>query len=381
MGRVPLMLLTALAATRVASAGAPVTRVCSCETPLCLTGVHVAPALLVEAEAVYRTLFAAMELPPPPRDLDGRVTLHLGAKTGATIAFRDPMTPIDRAIARLTVATLSGNSCDIQLHFARALVHASLLGAAPATDATMATAQVEWASRMAVPCATVDRSVTFAPEAPLAGTTLSTESPQSTVQFLDFLDRRHGRDVATWLVGAWANTVARSEPGAALVDEPDFFDVLSATYKTTSRAGWHDVFGAFLSDQAGRAVAPQWEVPWPKGARRLLATRPVFPTGMTFVRIGPEGALPTRLRLAAEWEPQTLMRWVAVVMGADGRAARILPFTGFDKGGHAERSVENLSGAHHVEVMGAALEDRDFKFDPDIGLGEPHAWMLTVAGE
>ncbi len=381
MGRSLLMLLAAVHATDAAFAGASTRRICSSETPICIEGAHVAPSLLIDAESVYRALFLAMDLPPPPPDLDGRVTIHVGAKTGAVVAFRDPLTPIDRAIARITIAVPSTNSCDSWLHIAHALAQASLLGAAPATDATMATAQAEWLARTAVPCATVDRPVTFAPEAPLAGTGPTPEAPLNTVHFIDFLDRRHARDVATWLIGAWANTVVRSEPGTELVNEPDFFDVLGASYKTTSRAGWHDVLGAFLNEQTARPIAHQWEIPWPKGARRLLSTRPVFPTGMSFVRIGAEGAAPGHIRLSAEWEPQTIMRWVAVVIGADGRALRFLPFTGFDKGGRAERSIENLSGAHHVEVIGAAVEDRDFKFDPDIGLGEPHAWMLTVAGE
>ena len=335
----------------------------------------------MDAEDAYRALYFAMGLPPPAPDLDGRITLFEGQETGATVAFRDPLATIDRGIVRITVAVIAGQlvqSCEVRLQIARGLASGSLLTAAPATDATMTNAQAEWIARMAVPCATVDRAITFAPEAPLAGARPLAEAPHNTVHFLDFIDRRYARDVGSWLVGAWANTVIMSLPGAPLVNDPDFFDVTAASYKKQFPAGFRDLFAAFLREQATRRVAHQWEIPWPKSTRRILSTRPVFPLGMAFVRVGPDGTMPARVRFSVEWEPQTFMRWVAIVVGADGRAMRTLPLTGFDRGAGGERSIENLSGAHHIELIGAALEDREFPFDPDFGLGEPHAWIATI---
>ncbi len=380
MGRIALLLLM-VSTAHLALAESREMRLCSNTTPLCVAGTPPSPSTLIDAENVYRTLFLAMDLPPPAPDLEGRITLHTGRETGASVAFRDPLATIDRGVVRITVAPLSDRSCESRLHIARALAAGAILSAAPATDATMTTGQSEWIARMAVPCATIDRAITFAPEAALAGPRLLDEVPHNTVQFIDFLDRRYARDVGSWLVGAWANTIVMSPPGAPLVNEPDFFDVATASYRTQFPSGFRDLFAAFLNEQGTRRVSHQWEIPWPKGPRRILSTRPVFPLGMAFVRVGPEGVVPPRLRFSTEWEAQTLMRWVAIVVGADGRTLKTLPLTGFDRGAGAERSIDNLAGAHHVELIGAAIEDRDFKFDPDIGLPEPHAWIATITSE
>jgi hypothetical protein len=75
------------------------------------------------------------------------------------------------------------------------------------------------------------------------------------------------------------------------------------------------------------------------------------------------------------------MRWFAVKLDANGKDIDEQPIGSLDRATGARGSVHGLDGTKAVLLVGVALGDWRFDFDPMDEVWEPHGWLLTVSQE
>jgi len=225
---------------------------------------------------------------------------------------------------------------------------------------------------------------------------------EGSAAFLDYLDRDKGRGdpgalpLATFVLSGRA----RSPLAERWVNEPDTLDVLRTTFGATStdfarelcrfavaRAfmGTRDAGGAFpdlaFTGDFGR-VRFEWSVPFSSLPRNLAPSRAVFPLGATYLWVSMDSPpAKSTLTLSFDWEPPVAFAWSVVLVGPDGRALRTVDVPFLERGTHVERTVEDLSGAAGVLIVGTNLGGLgpSYPFDPDFEPFEPHAYSVYVA--
>lgn len=128
------------------------------------------------------------------------------------------------------------------------------------------------------------------------------------------------------------------------------------------------------------ALAFRWDEALPAKARRLLAVRPVEPTGVTWMRFERDRLHPSStLVLAADWEEHARFRLFAQLLDRDGKLLRTHRFAALPRQPHVESTLEALEGVASIVVGVLSLGDPAAPFDPREGPWEPHAFVLTVA--
>ena len=412
-------------------------RACSFQKPICVYGApqtepRLVLAALASAESAWDVAIKALALPAPDADTDGTTRayrIYLVDRAGTTpsatlLSARDVRSTMDRATA-FTLVDRALAGCALDGAIAREVVRASLWRVAPATDDGSARAETAYLARLiAPPCATgaLDGADRFQghPQHALVDTWSGVARPSAIAAdeyergaalFYWWLDAHFGNEPGDLVRNTWALTPTGTALGAWLWNNhPNGFDVLRTTFKngfgpsTTlddlfvrfavaraffgaadDGAPYHLEESRALGDPA--RVALDWgersgsEIAWPAKARRFVAPEGVAPSGAAYVLVHMDGA-PTgaKLRVEAEWESFTRMRWVAVMLDGDGKDLREHPITGLDRATSAQASIYDLEGAAAVLLVGVALGDWRYDFDPD-DVWEPHGWMLTVAAE
>lgn len=200
--------------------------------------------------------------------------------------------------------------------------------------------------------------------------------------------------LATFALSGWGG----SDAGFRYVNEPDTLDVLRATFgpKPSDVAA---LFGDFSIARAllGRGgegpwleplsagdfgrVRFEWSIPFSSLPRRLAPSRPVEPTGATFLWIDidgdPRGAT---LAMRAQWEPPAAFRWELAVFDGHGRVLRRVDVPFLERESSVERTIADLSGARGVLIAGTNLGGLgpSYPFDPDFEPYEPHSYDVYL---
>ena len=387
---------------------------CSFRAPLCVHRAVAVPETLMvtwlsEMEAAHYRLTRVLGLPPPLPDGDrgGGPSLdvylntgepgvrtevdtwELGVNRDAASAFCVAGTR-DSAIARaatLCVAEAIALRLDAsETPFSRRAVAAELwLAVGKPTDED-ARAMDDFQSH---------------PELATVGRERSRWSEGSAL-WLEFLNSaRGGRDPASVPLAAFAlSGGAKSAPDLRVKNEPDTLDVLRSNFGATPSdfarllgdfavrrafVGSRDTQGYFpelrwMSD-AGR-VRFEWSIPFSSLPRTLAPSRPVEPTGSTYLWVSLDGA-PTRASLAfvADWEPPVAFKWNLTVVGADGTPVHQIDVPFLERGTHVERTLADLDGGAGVLISGTNLGGigPTYPFDPDFEPFEPHSYAVYLS--
>ncbi len=233
-------------------------------------------------------------------------------------------------------------------------------------------------------------------------TSFAADAPAGSLLFPWFLDDVYGQStpakVATTLVSV---ATQRTKPGAwEYRNEPDLFDTLRINMKARasnldtllldfaiarafvgSRSDAMHLTGTERFGDFGR-VRFEWAVPFTSLPRRLAPTRPIDPTGATYLWIdcagAPEGA---ELTFVADWELPSIFRWSLIKIDRTGAESGRVDIAGVYGDSHAERSVVGLGGLAGLMVVGinGGSTDRGHPFDPDEAPFMPHSYTVTLA--
>ncbi|HEX4448826.1 MAG TPA: hypothetical protein VH044_18920 [Polyangiaceae bacterium] len=404
------------------------THPCSFRHPLCVdaprgTPGGVALAALDAADRAWDAITGALAAPSPDGGPDGRWHVQLAdhVEGGSEVrpVTRDPVARFDRASSFARVDRALTPGCSLDRALARAVARASLWRAAPATDEGSAIAEAETLARLATPCAGGEgdsEAFQSAPERTIVAPG-SLDRERGASVFFGWADATFASEPGRLIVGLWALAPTRTPPTASRwAAAPTGFDVLRASLKDALWPGstFDDALVRFavarasISPPSGGApsggppsggapsgsapsggpplmvppVRLAWSIPWPSRARRLVAPRPVAPTGASYVLVDRAGAPPgAKLRLEAAWEDFGRMRWVAVKLDAAGQALAELPVTSLDRATRTSMTIESLDAAAAVLIVGVDVGSTEHPFDPDQGEWEPHGWLLTLEGE
>jgi hypothetical protein len=320
---------------------------------------------------------------------------------------RDVRAVFDRVVSFILVDD-HARGCERDFAIARALAHASLLRAAPATDASSAHAETAYLARLAVPCGMglVDGIDRFqeTPERALPDPTEGFERDRGAGLFYWWLDYSFGREPGAIVRALWALAPTVTPAGASRwASRPTGFDVLKASFKNALMTGstvddlWAEfavarAFAGAADDgdhlpesralgDAGR-VRFQWEIAWPEKARSLASGTGIAPTGAAYIAISHAGARPgARLRIEVAWEEHAMMRWSVVKVDGAGKELGQLAIPGPDHGTAAQMTVVDLDATSKILVVGTDVGDPSVPFDPNAGVWEPHGWTVSVASE
>ena len=186
-------------------------------------------------------------------------------------------------------------------------------------------------------------------------------------------------------------------------DEPDGFDVLRTTFKNALTTGstLDDLFLEFAAARAflgppddgshlaearplGDALRPplDWEIDWPTSPRRIASPRPIAPTGASYVSIRHAGApLHARLRLEAQWEEHSKMRWAVITRDPAGHELTRVLIPTTPRATEAQATIVDLDAVDTILIVITNTGDDAYPFDPDDEIWEPHGWLLTIASE
>lgn len=411
-------------------------RACSFGTKVCVSG-EVGDearilAALKSAERALAVLGGPLRLAAPDGDpIDGRFHIVLGEAPGETeiaLGERDPRSSLDRASGFAEVSRRLAPGCAQDVAIARALVRGIFLRTSPGLDEGSAQAEAQAIVELVDPCAAPRAGASFAsfqehPERALVSRTLEGEGGRFETRHEPPAGDRDTTTPATQAIGSalfyrWLDRGFSTEPGAVLrgivalrgaktapealrfVNEPDTFDVLARSFKdklfagatlddlivdfavSRARFGEADAGGAAAALGDVPKVRVDWDVPWPKAARRLAPAYPVEPTGASYVVVRTDGAPKgARLRLEATWEDHARMRVAFARVDAAGRELSRARVMAAPTAREAQMTVADLDGAAKVVIVTVNLGDPSFHFDPDDVVHEPHGYTLTVLAE
>jgi hypothetical protein len=408
---------------RLPPPGVPSRRACSFREPVCVeadVGVagEVTLGVLGVLERTWATLRGPLRIPPPSPSPEGgaRFVLHAsngGAATRVEPWGRDPRSAIDRGVAWTQVDVQLGG-CALEHAVARAVVGAARIEHVPAMDPGSAEAQVDALARLLTPCAAPepDALAHFQSNAewaipqslPTRGAREQQLFMHGASAFYDWLDETRGIAPGAVLRALWALSATSTSAGQPeWHNEPDTFDVLSATFADPNapRLGYDALLLDFAVARAvpvaenirpwpsGKAlarVAPvsaDWDLPWPAQPRAVLPRRVIEPTGVGLVRVRTQGRRDNaRLRVELLWEEHARLRVALVRVGPNGAflGRNDLPVA-HRKDTQAQMTLVNLEGAESVFVVLMNAGDTAFTFDPDDEAWEGHGYMLTLASE
>jgi hypothetical protein len=235
----------------------------------------------------------------------------------------------------------------------------------------------------------------------LALTAAPADAPAGSLLFPWFLDDVYGQStparVATTLISVAAQ---RTKPGAfEWSNEPDLFDTLRINMKARestldallldfaiqrafvgSRSDGMHLTGTERFGDFGR-VRFEWAVPFSSLPRRLAPTRPLEPTGSTYLWVdcadAPAGA---ELTFVADWELPSIFRWSLIKVDKAGAESGRVDVAGVYGDSHVERTVVGLNGIAGLLVVGVngGSTDRGHPFDPDEAPFMPHSYTVTL---
>jgi hypothetical protein len=87
------------------------------------------------------------------------------------------------------------------------------------------------------------------------------------------------------------------------------------------------------------------------------------------------------LRAEIEWEEHALFRWAFVKLDAQGHELGRVAIPTRERATEAQMTLVDLEGVDRVLLVGAAVGDPSYRFDPDDAVWEPHGWLLSIAEE
>lgn len=418
------------------------TRVCSTRTPIC---VHPrepgakdnasATDILAAFDRAWSTLRGALDIAPPdvnPSTLTYDVYLAAplegGELASTRLEARDVRSRVDRGRAFTEIDRRMRAGCMLDLIATQELARASLYREAPATEEATARAQSRYLAELVVPCGAAltadavqafqsnadrtfcdahageDDAMAGGPSSFSWGSASASLFARGASLFWSRIDWAFGRKPGILVPASWALHPTMTPVAAPRwLNEPDTFDVLRMTFKGTlstnstaadlwldfgvARAfvganddGWHQPELRTLGEAA--RVPIDWDIPWPKTARRFAARRPVRPLGASYLVIHHEGARPgARLRVEIEWEEHALFRWAFVKIDASGRETGRVLIPTTERATTAQMTLVDVDSVDRVMLVGVNVGDPAYAFDPDDEVWEPHGWLVTVAEE
>lgn len=225
---------------------------------------------------------------------------------------------------------------------------------------------------------------------------------EGSALWFEFLnDVKGGRDPASVALATFTlSGGARSAPDLRITNEPDTMDVLRTNFGATPSdfarllgdfalrrafVGSRDAQGYFpelrwVSD-AGR-VRFEWSVPFSSLPRTLAPSRPIQPTGSTYLWVSLDGGSANdALAFVADWEPPVAFKWNLTVVARDGKVVRMVDVPFLERGTHVERTLTDLVGGAGVLIAGTNLGGLGptYPFDPDFEPFEPHSYTVYLA--
>ncbi len=397
------------------------TRACSMRVPLCVHAAGETPGrtvleVLGAAEHAWETLAGALGLPPPDVDPEQRsYPLYLvegAGEEGATlVTARDVRSRIDRARALTLIDASAARSggCALSALVTREIARAFMLRSAPATAHNVARAQTTYLAQLLVPCAVAFAAVEAQafqtqPERSVCAGDAAGAFTAGAALFWGRIDWAYGRGPGSIITASWALAPTFTEVAAARWhDEPDAFDVLRVSFKGALSTGSTiddllldtAIARAFMGSAEDGLHAPEtrtlgdaarvtmdWDLPWPKVARRIAPRAPVDPTGSSYVMIHRAGAAAgARLRVEIAWEEHALFRWAFVKLDAQGRELGRVVIPTRERATEAQMTLVDVDAVDRILLVGVNVGDPSYRFDPDDEEWEPHSWLLTLAEE
>jgi hypothetical protein len=225
---------------------------------------------------------------------------------------------------------------------------------------------------------------------------------EGSALWLEFLNgSRGGRGPATVPLAAFTLSSGVKSPADLRVkNEPDTLDVLRANFGATPSdfarvlgdfatrrafVGSRDTQGFFpelrWTSDAGR-VRFEWSIPLSSLPRTVAPSRPVEPTGSTYLWVSLDGASPRgALAFVADWEPPVSFKWNLTVVAPDGKILRMIDVPFLERGTHVERTLADLDGGAGVLISGTNLGGigPTYPFDPDFEPFEPHSYSVYLS--
>ncbi|MEO7331937.1 MAG: hypothetical protein ABI193_25395 [Minicystis sp.] len=390
---------------------------CSFRDPVCVHGAPaVPPAALLgtlrHAEQALRT-YAALGLPAPLPDdvLGGSAAFDLYLSTAPDTR---PLTTIDllargrgldtqSAFTILPVPRLP-TSCQSRDEVARAVAQAIALRLDPGIEDGALSMTASYLASLTTDCSLVDLAAVddFQQHPERALSAGSPLAPDGAFLFPAYLDATFGQGAPGALITALLFVAGqRTPPGAwAWNNEPDLFDALRVNART--RDATLDqllldfaVARAFVGSRSDDTHLPdvrrfgdlgrvrfEWSLPYDTLPRRVAPSRPLDPTGMTYLWVDLASAPPdSALTMAVDWELPSIFRWTLIKVDKDGAEAGRIDIAGVYGDSHAERTVSKLTDLAGILVVGvnAGSIDRGHPFDPDETPFMPHGYTLTLA--
>lgn len=394
-------------------------RACGLRLPLCVHGPKGSEREVLEvlriADDAHRLATGALRFPAPDPDVTtGALDIYLtdAPAEDASTRFnaRDPLASYDRASGFVELPrSLTGCAREAAVH--RSLLRAIILRVAPATSDGLSLATSSHLSELTVPCAQgrVDDAAAFQrePSRAIFDAGPSDRDPayaRGAAAFFGWADARFGSEPGGLVRAALAIVPTMTPPGGEhFVHRPDLFEVLRNSFKGRLSVGSSidDVFLRFAgaratfgthADASTLASTRAWgaagsvfvdhAIDWPAAPRRFLSPKPVAPTGATYIAVRRQGAPPgSRLRIEAEWEEHARFRWMVIKLDPKGvpLASVLVPAT--PRATSAQATVAELDGTDVVLLVAMNAGDFARPFDPDDGVWEPHAFLVTVASE
>lgn len=387
-----------------------------------LAGVHT-------VEATYRALRGPLRMALPDGSLTtGAFDLYFADLEGESETLldeRDPRSSLDRANGYGRVSRKLAIGCALDVALVRLVVRGILLRTAPGTDEGSAQAEAQAVAELVEPCAPLRATASYLsfqehPERALVSRVLEGSGQRFEAQFEPAVDERleATQAVGTALFYRWLDRGFSREPGAVMrglfalratktspssmrfINEPDAFDVLAKSFRdklfdgstlddllvdfALSRARFGSKTEGGAVGALGDVNAPRadWDVAWPKEARRLAPAYPIEPTGASYIVVRTEGAPEgARLRLEASWEEHAKMRVAFLRLDKAGNELSRTRVQAPPLAHEAQMTVADLRGVDRVIVVTTNLGDPSFHFDPDDVVHEPHGYTLTVVAE
>lgn len=400
-------------------------RACSFEAPICVHGKDPEPILrtLSIAEKALVAITRGLRLPAPQASaatgaFDIYLTDDLRDPWDASFGERMLSSATDRASSYAKVNARLHERCAHEMAVTGAMLRGSLFSAAPATDESTAIAEVASLATLLVPCAQTLLTENVArfqktPELAISDSAVRAEGDDhirarerayGASLFYSWLDWSYAREPGGMAMGLWALRPTFTPFGASyFVGKPDVFDVLKESFKGAlfSDSLVEDLYldfavaRAFMGSAddgqhfpesrafgAAASLSPEWTIDWPEKPRRLAPRAPLFPTGSSCIVVNAEGAKQhQRLRVEAEWETHSKMRWTIVRVGKAGNELGRIDLRAQDRATNAQATVVDLRDATRLILVGMNGGDFSHPFDPDDAFTEPHNWLVTVGVE
>jgi hypothetical protein len=225
---------------------------------------------------------------------------------------------------------------------------------------------------------------------------------EGSALWLEYLNTtRGGRDPASVALAAFIlSGGAKSAAGLRVNNEPDTIDVLRTTFGATPSdyarlLGDFAVRRAFVGSRDTQGFFPElrwtsdasrvrfeWSIPFSSLPRTLAPSRPVEPTGSTYLWVSLDGSSPrSALAFVADWEPPVAFKWTLTVVAPDGTTLHTIDVPFLERGTHVERTVSQLDGGAGVLISGTNLGGigPTYPFDPDFEPFEPHSYAVYLS--